>query len=108
MRVRKIDPNAFAVLLGRVLDAICVEQGAQGGTLNERIEYLAKQGRFPDRLADVAHRLRKLRNFGAHGDLGNLDAQDAPLLESLCRALLMYLYTVPTLARDAQARLDKA
>jgi hypothetical protein len=41
MRVRKIDPNAFAVLLGRVLDAICAEQG---DTLYKRIENLGDSG----------------------------------------------------------------
>ncbi len=107
MRVRKIDPNAFAVLLGRVLDAICSEQQAQGDTLYKRIEHLANGGVFPQALKEVAHGLRKLRNFGAHGNVGDLDPKDAPLLESLCRALLMYLYTVPALVRDAQARLEQ-
>lgn len=108
MRVRKIDPNAFAVLLGRVLDAICAEQQAQGDTLYKRIENLADQGKVPQPLKEVAHKLRNLRNFGAHGNLGDLDPKDAPLLESLCRALLMYLYTVPALTRDAQKRLEKS
>ena len=42
------------------------------------------------------------------GNLGDLDAKDAPLLESLCRALLMYFYTVPALPLDARKRLGNA
>ena len=55
----------------------------------------------------MAHGLKDLRNFGAHENLGDLDPNDAPLLESLCRALLMYLYTVPALSLDAKKRLGK-
>ena len=107
MRVRKIDPNAFSVLLGRVLDSICMHENATGNTLNERIEHLAAEKKFPEHLTQAAHGLRKLRNFGAHGDLGHLDQADAPLLQSLCTALLMHLYTVPALAKDAEERLAK-
>ena len=107
MRVRRIDPNAFSVLLGRVLDVICVQENAKGDTLNKRIEHLAAERRFPDHLTKAAHGLRKLRNFGAHGNLGNLSEEDAPLLESLCAAVLMYLYAVPALARDVEQRLEK-
>jgi hypothetical protein len=105
MKVRKVDPNAFAVLPGRVLDVTCVERQAKGKTLNERIEDLTQRGHFPKNLEEVAHGLRKLRNFGAHGDLGTLKAADAPLLESLCGAILMYLYTAPALIKEAERRL---
>jgi hypothetical protein len=65
-------------------------------------------GKLPESLKKVAHGLKDLRNFGAHGNLGDLDAKDAPLLESLCRALLMYFYTIPALSLDARKRLGKA
>ena len=107
MRVRKVDPNAFSVLLGRVLDVICVHENAKGDSLYKRIEHLAAERIFPEHLTKAAHGLRKLRNFGAHGDLGHLDEADAPLLQSLCAALLMHLYTVPALAKDAEERLEK-
>ena len=93
--MRRINQNAFAVLLGRVLDDICIDQKAEGANLNQRIEDLASSGQLPPPLKDVAHGLRKLRNFGAHGNYGDLDPNDAPLLESLCRAVLLYVYTAP-------------
>jgi hypothetical protein len=108
LRVRRVSPNAFAVLLGRVLDQICTDHKAEGRFLHNRIEHLASSGKLPEPLKEVAHGLKDLRNFGAHGNLGDLDPNDAPLLESLCRALLMYLYTVPALSMDAKKRLGKA
>jgi hypothetical protein len=107
IRVRRVNLNAFAVLLGRVLDAICIDHKAEGKFLHHRIEHLASSGKLPPSLKEVAHGLKDLRNFGAHGNLGDLDPKDAPLLESLCRALLIYLYTVPALTLDAQKRLGK-
>lgn len=105
MRVRRINQNSFAVLLGRVLDAICIDQKAEGNFLNDRIDHLATSGKLPLSLKDVAHGLRKLRNFGAHGNVGDLDVKDTPLLESLCRALLVYFYTVPALMQEVERRL---
>src|ERR1700733_7235490 len=35
-RVRNIDPNAYGVLLGRVLDLVCEDRGATSGTLDQR------------------------------------------------------------------------
>ena len=72
-------------LLGRVLDAVCEEKKAKPGRLYERIENLTDSGDFPPNLRNLAHDLRKLRNYGAHADLGTLSAQDVPLLESLCK-----------------------
>src|SRR5258707_1108182 len=97
--------NAFAVLLGRVLDLICDDRQAKPGTLHARITELSDRRDSPPNLVDLAHHLRKLRNFGAHADLGSLSAEDAQLLEALCRAMLLYLYTAPSLVAKAEAKL---
>jgi hypothetical protein len=106
MRVRRIDPNAFAVLLGRVLESICRHENAVGSNLSGKIADLASRRVFPDPLAQVAHGLRKLRNFGAHGT-AELRESDVPLLQSLCSALLTHLYSLPALAKDAHESLDR-
>src|ERR1700733_12300056 len=53
------------------------------------IDDLVSSGKLPESLKEVPHGLKDLRNFGAHGNLGDLDPKDAPLLESRCRALLI-------------------
>jgi hypothetical protein len=40
MRIRRVSPNAFAVLLGRVLDQICIDRKAEGKFLHKRIDHL--------------------------------------------------------------------
>jgi hypothetical protein len=106
-RVRNIDPNAFAVLLGRVLDHVCEDRGATGKTLYNCLNDLATKGEIPQKLADMAHRLRDLRNVGAHANLGELTQTEIPILDDLCRAVLEYVYSAPELVARVNKRLDE-
>jgi len=56
---------------------------------------------------DVAAGIRKLRNIGAHADLGELTEAELPVLDGLTRAILEYVYSAPLLAREAEERLAK-
>lgn len=93
--VRMIDANAFAVLLGRVLELVCLDRKAKGETLSEQLKDLANKGEIPGPLADMAHQLRFLRNVGAHATLGELTRGEVPVLDDLCGAILEYVYTAP-------------
>lgn len=106
LRVRGIDSNAYAVLLGRVIEMVCAEQGVCDGTLNDRLSELSKRHIIPGRLALMGHRLRDMRNIGAHAVLGELTEADVPYLDSLCRAILEYIYVAPRLIDQVQKRID--
>jgi len=105
-RVRNIDANAYGVLLGRVLDLICEDRNASGDTLDKKLKNLAVKGEIPEKIVDVAAGLRKLRNVGAHADLGELTESELPVLDDLTRAILEYVYTAPLLAREAEERFE--
>lgn len=107
LRVRNIDTNAYAVLLGRVLDLICVDRDASGDTLHEKLKSLSERGEIPEKLVEVSSGLRKLRNIGAHADLGELSNADLPVLDGLTRAILEYVYSAPLLIRETEKRLAK-
>lgn len=106
LAVRRESPNAFAVLLGRVLDLTCADRGAQGSSLFARLEDLAQRGEIPVQIAETAHRLRRLRNIGAHADLGELSADAVPIVADLCEAVLAYVYTLPALLAQADQKLQ--
>jgi hypothetical protein len=106
LRVREIDGNAFGVLLGRVLEAVCHDRKAKGRTLADKLTTLAKQGDIPPHLAELAQSLREFRNVGAHFTLGDLSVGEVPFLEQLCRAVLQYVYEAPLMIDKAQSRLD--
>lgn len=105
-KVKSIDSNAFAVLLGRVLDLVCIERKAKGESLFDRLKDLANRGVMPQQLADMAHSLRHLRNIGAHADLGELTEAEVPILEGLSRAILEYVYSAPALISTVQEKLN--
>ncbi len=105
-KIKNIDSNAFAVLLGRVLDLICMDKHAEGDTLFSRLKNLADRGIMPQQLADMAHQLRQLRNIGAHADLGELTVAEIPILEALIKAILEYVYSAPNLVQLVQSKIE--
>lgn len=107
VKVKTIDANAFAVLLGRVIDMVCQDRGASGDTMAQQLADLAQKNEIPIKLVEVAAKLRKLRNIGAHAGLGELTDKDVPILEDLCRALLDYIYTAPHLISRADKSLER-
>jgi hypothetical protein len=89
------------------LDLVCVDRKAEGNTLAKKLADLAHKGEIPTNLVGVSSGIRQFRNIGAHADLGSLTALESSLLDSLCRAILEYVYTAPYLAARAQIRFDK-
>ncbi|MBM0743346.1 DUF4145 domain-containing protein [Phormidium sp. CLA17] len=107
LKVRVIDANAYAVLLGRILEMVCEDRKATGKDLFHQLKDLATKGEIPVKLVGVADNLRHLRNIGAHASLGELTKDEIPILDDLCRAILEYVYRAPYLAEKAQQRLNR-
>jgi hypothetical protein len=105
LKARAIDANAYAILLGRLLETICEDREATGGNLVDKLKFLANKGEIPDKLVDVAHNLRKLRNVGTHEISRGLTQSEIPILDDLIRAILEYIYIAPQLADKAEKRL---
>ena len=107
LKVRNIDTNAYVILLGRVLELVCVNRDATGNNLDNKLKNLSQKGEIPEKLVDVASGLRKLRNIGAHASLGGLTEAEIPVLDKLTLAILEYVYSAPLLAKEAEGRLKK-
>ncbi len=101
-RVRRVDANAYGVLLGRVLEMVCADRGATGDTLHKQIQNLQSKGEIPERVVSVATALKSLRNVGAHYSAGELDNRHLPILDALVKSVLEYVYTAPQLVRQAE------
>ncbi|MFH0778411.1 MAG: DUF4145 domain-containing protein, partial [Candidatus Eisenbacteria bacterium] len=104
-KVKSIDANAYGVLLGRLLEHVCQDRRASGRSLAEKLSDLRNRGEIPDKLARVAHSLRDLRNIGAHATVGELSPGEIPILDTLCRALLEYVYSAPFMVQQAERRV---
>lgn len=104
-RVRNVDVNAYGVLLGRMLELVCQDRNATGETLAAKLEDLSNKGEIPVKLIPVVNGLRQLRNIGAHASLGELTPNELPILDNLCKAILEYVYTAPSLIAEAEQRV---
>ena len=100
-KVRHVDPHAYAVMLGRVLERICLDKKAKGKTLFNKLEYMYSHGLIPDHIYGIANNIRKLRNIGAHQSSVALRKEDIPLLDDLAETLLHYLYIIPKIQEKA-------
>jgi hypothetical protein len=93
-------PDAFAVRAGRLLEAVCADQGVHPKTdknaeLSQRLDQLVKQAEVPKALTDQAHLVRKYRNLGGHDAAWEVEDQDVPLIRRFVESLLDFLYWGP-------------
>lgn len=101
LQVRRIDPNAYGVLLGRLLELVCENRGARGDSLYEKLRDLANRNEIPKRLADLANSLRLFRNVAAHANAGELTQADVPVLDRHVEHLLS-MSMAPRISCDKQ------
>lgn len=105
LKERRRNPNGYAALLGRALDAVCTDRGIPSHKpdgrpifLRNRLAMLVAQ----EGLAKVEG-VTGLRNIAAHADLGGLVPEDIPYLEALIRYILDHLYVIPAINQRAVA-----
>lgn len=106
LQVRNVSPNAYGVLLGRLLELVCEDRGAKNGNLGAKLQDLAGRNEIPSRLVEVATNLQQFRNVGANATVGELTEAEVPILDRLCRALLEYVYGASELLRQAEEQLN--
>jgi hypothetical protein len=67
--------KASSAMCGRALDSICKHKKAKGGNLEEKIDYLYKNGVITSSLVlKMAHKVRDGRNHGIHPPRGNKES----------------------------------
>jgi len=106
-KARSIDASAYAILLGRMLEVVCEDRKVQGENLYDKLQVLAERGEIPSNLVGIAHGLRMLRNIGVHEPLKGLSSDEIPIMDDLSRAILEYIYIAPSLAQQAEERLQR-
>ena len=85
--------TATAMMCRRTLEGVCVNQGADGGTLQAKLGDLRQKGVIEQRLYDWADSLRDAGNGAAHDVDKTVSAEDARDLVDLTDAVLQYVFT---------------
>lgn len=104
-KIKNIDVNAYAILLRRTLEQVCLDSEAKSGTLAAMLKELADRHEIPNKLVDVAKGLKDFGNIGAHAGIGELSEKEIPIVRALTFAILEYMYTAPHLATLAETKL---
>lgn len=105
--VRNISPSSCAVLIRKILEAICEYENAHGRVLADKLRDLANSGRIPQPLADVATHLKQLGNLGAHFNEDEVTKDDVPIILDFVELLLEYLYVAPMKIEAVRRKLGR-
>lgn len=106
-KVKTIDVNAYAILMRRLLELVCLDRKSSGDTLAKMLADLASKNEIPTKLVDVAKGLKNFGNIGAHAGSGELSEKEIPIVNALIKAILEYIYSAPFLATIAETKLNE-
>lgn len=87
-------PEHFAIQLGKTLDEICKERRVTGKNLDERMKNLCEESKLPETVKDLAGKIRKIRNIGAH-EWNGVRSEHVELIISFFRTLVNHIYVLP-------------
>lgn len=105
-KIKSLNANAYATAMRRLLETVCLEQGAKpNDLLAKMLKELADRGEIPQNLVKVASGLKNFGNVGAHASAGDLGEKEVPIISALTTALLEYIYSAPYLASLAENKL---
>ena len=107
-----VGANKAAVsMCRRALEGSMGEKGAAGSTLYEKIEDLKNKGILTEVLAETAHEIRFLGNYGAHPQddaLDQVDRAEADGLFEFVVTLFKYLYELPAQLAKRKSERQKS
>lgn len=104
-RIRRVAPNAFAVLIRRALEALCHDRGAEGTSLARGLKSLAERGEIPPTLAEMTDVLRLIGNVGAHAGSAEVLPYQVFAVDKFFRAVVEYVYVAPSRLAEFRRRL---
>lgn len=95
LKIRKISPVAFLMLIRKSLEIICKDQNAEGKNLHQKIEFLYKQNKIPILILEVANKTKFIGNCSAHESDFECTEEDAETINDLFQAIIEYIYVIP-------------
>jgi hypothetical protein len=98
---------ACAVMVGRTLEAICVEYDPATKTMFATLKSMLANGVISQELYDWANELRVIRNYGAHATSQSITRQDAMEALDFLQAILEIMYELRPKFKKMQDRRKK-
>lgn len=108
IKVKKVSPLAFSILIRRALEVMFVEQNIKGDTLNDKIKLMAKKDILPNAFIKMAEAIRLFGNSGAHQIDPIITADEVESLDYFFNATVEYVYIAPNKIKKIEESLKKS
>ena len=105
LRVKKISPISFSLLIRKALEALCEDQKAEGKNLNEKVKFIVKTMKLPEKFAEMIDSIRVLGNMGAHKIDFAITPRQTDSLDYFFIAIVEYVYIAPQKIAEIQTSL---
>jgi hypothetical protein len=107
-KIKFIAPNAFAVLMRRALEVICIDQGiSEKKSLHESLKKLTVLGKLPPLLSEVSNIIKIIGNAGAHAVGAPIYRTHVLAIDDFFRLVLEYLYVAPNKLEKFKKELEE-
>ncbi len=107
-RIKFLAPNAFAVMIRRALEAVCLDQGVtKHTTLHKSLQELAKQGKLPPLLGEVTDVIKTIGNAGAHAISPPIFNYHVSVIDDFFRVIMEFLYIAPNKLKKFKEEAEK-
>jgi len=100
-------PILAGIGIGAIVETVCKERNATGGTLKQRIDDLAQQSVITPAAADVLHTLRDMRNDAAHEVKANT-IKELSIAFGVVENLIQNVYIIPMQAAKLRKKRGTA
>ncbi len=99
--------KACVVMCRRTLEQVCIDKGAKGKTLHEKIRNLLDQGFISSEIFNIFNEIRYFGNYGAHPSndlLGDVTKDDSSLVLEVTLHMVKHIYEIPEKLRKLRLR----
>ncbi len=103
-KIQNVSRTSFAILTRKTLEQICIDKGAKGNDLSERIRDLVSQGVIPKKFGEMASTIRSFGNQSAH-DTDNPNLFDIVILDHFLHLLAEYIYLLDSKIDEMRKRI---
>src|SRR5574341_210357 len=108
VRIQRLAPNAYAVMIRRALEAVCDDRKVPNGSLQKRLALLVERGELPVTLSEMTTILRTLGNSGAHYTAKPITIPMTWGMNEFFRAVIEYVYIAPSKIEKFRKRLNQS
>ena len=105
LRVKKISPTSFSLLIRKGLETLCEDQNATGKNLKKKLLFIFKKMELPKKFIEMIDSIRLVGNKSAHDINFEITTKQVESLDYFFLAIIEYVYVAPDKIAEIQKSL---